>query len=52
LKINGEDLVSIGIERGPAVGKILKELLDMVLEDPMLNTKEKLIERAKMLRNK
>jgi len=51
LKINGEDLVSIGIQRGPAVGKILKELLDMVLEDPMLNTKEKLIENAKRLAN-
>lgn len=51
LKINGEDLVAIGIERGPQVGKILKELLDMVLEDPMLNTKEKLIENAKKLAN-
>ncbi len=51
LKINGEDLVAIGIERGPQVGKILKELLDMVLEDPMLNTKEKLIENAKNLTN-
>ncbi len=51
LKINGEDLVSIGIERGPQLGKILKELLDMVLEDPMLNTKEKLLENAKKLAN-
>jgi poly(A) polymerase/tRNA nucleotidyltransferase (CCA-adding enzyme) len=39
LKINGEDLVNMGIERGPQLGTILKELLDMVLEDPMLNTK-------------
>jgi len=51
LKIKGEDLVSLGIERGPRVGKILKELLDMVLEDPMLNTKEKLLEKAKKLAN-
>jgi len=51
LKISGEDLVGIGIERGPQLGKILKELLDMVLEDPMLNTKEKLLENAKKLAN-
>jgi len=51
LKISGEDLVGIGIERGPVLGKILKELLDMVLEDPMLNTKEKLLENAKKLAN-
>ena len=51
LKISGEDLVGIGIERGPQLGKILKELLEMVLEDPMVNTKEKLIENAKKLAN-
>lgn len=51
LKISGEDLVGIGIERGPQLGKILKELLDMVLEDPMLNTREKLLENAKKLAN-
>ncbi len=49
LKINGEDLVSMGIPRGPELGKVLKELLDMVLEDPMLNTKEKLMEKAKII---
>ncbi len=42
LKINGEDLVALGIERGPEVGRILRELLDMVVEDPMINTKEAL----------
>ena len=51
LKVSGDDLVEIGIERGPQLGKILKELLDMVLEDPMLNTKEKLLENAKKLAN-
>ena len=47
LKINGEDLASLGIEKGPELGKILRELLDMVVEDPILNTKEKLIEIVK-----
>lgn len=42
LKMNGEDLVALGIERGPEVGRILRELLDMVVEDPMINTKEAL----------
>lgn len=47
LKINGEDLVELGIPRGPEVGKILKELLEIVLDDPMMNTKEKLLEKVK-----
>ena len=49
LKVTGEDLMNVGIEKGPQLGIILKELLDMVLEDPMLNVKEKLIEKAKEL---
>ena len=47
LKINGEDLAAIGIEKGPELGKILRELLDMVVDDPMLNTKEKLMDIVK-----
>ncbi|MGI5897857.1 MAG: CCA tRNA nucleotidyltransferase [Candidatus Dojkabacteria bacterium] len=46
LKINGDDLVQLGIERGPVMGTILKELLDLVLDDPLMNTKEKLSEKA------
>lgn len=49
LKVTGDELISVGIEKGPKLGIILKELLDMVLDDPMLNTKEKLIEKAKEL---
>lgn len=44
LKINGNDLVELGIPKGPKVGETLNKLLDMVMEDPMLNTKEKLKE--------
>lgn len=47
LKVNGEDLVQLGISKGPELGKILKELLELVLDDPMMNTKEKLLEKAK-----
>lgn len=51
LKVRGEDLVAIGVKEGPQLGSILRELLDMVIEDPMLNTKEKLLEKAKQLVN-
>ncbi len=47
LKINGEDLANLGVPKGPEVGRILKELLELVLDDPMMNTKEKLLEKAK-----
>jgi len=49
LAVTGEDLMSLGIEKGPMLGKILKELLEMVLDDPLLNSKEKLLEKAKEL---
>ena len=49
LDITGEDLMNIGIEKGPRIGEILKELLEMVLDDPILNNKEKLLEKAKEL---
>lgn len=42
LALNGKDLMDAGIPAGPETGIILKELLDAVLEDPALNTKESL----------
>lgn len=51
LDITGEDLMALGVEKGPELGRILNELLDMVVEDPLLNTKEKLLEKAKELGN-
>ncbi len=47
LNINGEDLKGIGVNSGPQMGIILKGLLDIVLEDPLMNTKERLLEAAK-----
>jgi tRNA nucleotidyltransferase (CCA-adding enzyme) len=44
LAVNGKDLVSKGIHEGTAVGKCLGYLLDRVLAEPSLNTKEKLLE--------
>lgn len=47
LDITGEDLKSIGIQSGPQMGKILNALLDIVIEDPLMNTKAKLLDEAK-----
>ncbi|MEM5947758.1 CCA tRNA nucleotidyltransferase [Spirochaetia bacterium 38H-sp] len=48
LKINGNTLQeTLEIPAGPWIGKILKYLMEAVLDDPKLNTKEKLIEIAK-----
>ncbi len=52
LAINGDDLAAIGLARGRQMGLILKELLEAVLEDPTLNTKEKLAEIAVKLGEK
>jgi poly(A) polymerase/tRNA nucleotidyltransferase (CCA-adding enzyme) len=47
LDITGEDLMKIGIKKGPQLGTVLKELLEMVLDDPLLNKKEELLRKAK-----
>lgn len=45
LAIGGRDVMAVkGIPPSPAVGDILSKLHDMVLEDPSLNTREKLCE--------
>ena len=52
LKVSGEDLMKIGIKKGPKMGIILNELLDMVVEDPTLNRKDFLLEKALELNKK
>ena len=52
LKVSGEDLMNIGINKGPKMGIILNELLDMVVEDPTLNRKDILLEKATELNKK
>ena len=44
LALNGDDVLRLGVPAGPEVGKILKRLEECVIEDPSLNTKEKLEE--------
>lgn len=44
LKINGYDLMQLGVAEGREVGVILNELLEVILEDPDLNEKDSLTE--------
>ncbi|MDR2097962.1 MAG: HD domain-containing protein [Spirochaetaceae bacterium] len=46
LAINGHELIKAGIPGGKRLGIILRYLLEAVLDDPELNTKEKLLEMA------
>lgn len=49
LHINGNDLISLGLKPGRALGKTLNLLLEQVLENPSLNEREKLLELAEQL---
>ncbi len=44
LDITGHDLIELGIPKGPKVGEVMKELLERVFDDPIINSKEKLEE--------
>ena len=46
LAIDGKDLMELGVPQGPEMGKVLNCLLEKVMDDPSLNTKEKLTELA------
>jgi tRNA nucleotidyltransferase (CCA-adding enzyme) len=46
LAIGGEDLKQIGMAPGKQMGQTLERLLEAVLDDPSLNTREQLLERA------
>lgn len=47
LKINGNDLLEMGVKRGPEVGRILNVLLEKVLDDPGCNDRDQLLALAK-----
>lgn len=47
LKINGVDIINLGVSSGPNIGKILEYLLEKVIDQPDLNEKYKLIEISK-----
>jgi tRNA nucleotidyltransferase (CCA-adding enzyme) len=46
LAINGKDLIGIGIKPGPSMGQLFNQLVDMVVDNPALNTRDKLLQIA------
>ena len=48
LAIDGHDLMTVvGMPEGPAIGRVMKELFERVLDEPELNEREKLLELAR-----
>ena len=43
LAVGGKDLIELGVNPGPDMGRILKDLLNRVLDTPELNTREQLL---------
>jgi tRNA nucleotidyltransferase (CCA-adding enzyme) len=49
LAVDGSDLLELGYQEGPELGRTLDSLLDAVVDDPTLNTREALLQRARAL---
>jgi tRNA nucleotidyltransferase (CCA-adding enzyme) len=47
LAVDGSDLIEVGYSPGPELGRALQELLDAVVDDPRLNTRDELLARAR-----
>jgi tRNA nucleotidyltransferase (CCA-adding enzyme) len=47
LAVDGGDLIELGFREGPELGRTLDSLLDAVVDDPSLNTREQLLERVR-----
>lgn len=52
LAIDGHDIMAAGIPEGPMIGAMLKQLVEMALDDPKLNTREQLLALVANLREK
>jgi tRNA nucleotidyltransferase (CCA-adding enzyme) len=50
LAIDGSDLIRLGYEPGPELGRALQTLLERVVDDPSLNTRERLLAEAERAR--
>jgi len=49
LAVTGEDLKAAGVAAGKGMGDVLRRLLDEVLDEPALNTRDALLRRAREL---
>jgi tRNA nucleotidyltransferase (CCA-adding enzyme) len=47
LAVDGNDLIAAGFRPGPELGRVLNELLDAVVDEPELNTRDELLARAR-----
>jgi tRNA nucleotidyltransferase/poly(A) polymerase len=47
LAVDGHDLIELGYSEGPALGAELARLLDLVIDDPGANNRERLLEEAR-----
>ena len=47
LAVNGEDLKEIGVKPGPGMGRLLKQLEEIIIEDPSKNVRDTLLVLAK-----
>ena len=52
LAVDGRDVMNeLNLDPGPEIGEVLKELLEAVLDDPSLNTRERLLALMKDLKH-
>jgi len=49
LAVNGDDLKALGVKPGPAMGALLKQLEEMIIEDPSRNDRDTLLDAARLL---
>jgi hypothetical protein len=49
LALDGSDLLALGIPAGPTMGQVLDHLLNLVVDDPSLNSRDVLLARARGL---
>ncbi|WP_028242906.1 CCA tRNA nucleotidyltransferase [Pseudobutyrivibrio ruminis] len=47
LKVNGKDLIDMGVPQGQRIGEILKAVFDEVVDNPELNDRDYLLNRVK-----
>ncbi len=51
LAINGKDLIAMGVPQGQRIGEVLNQIFDEVVDNPSLNERNSLLERARALIN-
>jgi tRNA nucleotidyltransferase (CCA-adding enzyme) len=47
LAVDGNDLIDLGFKPGPELGRVLNELLDRVVDEPAVNSRDALLARAR-----